>query len=39
MHPMLNIAIQAARSAGKIIVRSIEKHKTLQILQKGQNDF
>lgn len=39
MHPMLNIAVRAARSAGTIIVRSLEKSHNLQIDKKGQNDF
>jgi myo-inositol-1(or 4)-monophosphatase len=39
MHPMLNIAVRAARRAGAHIVRSIEKRKNLQIDRKSQNDF
>lgn len=39
MHPMLNIAIRAARSAGDLIARSLEKLDTLTISQKGKNDF
>ncbi|MEM7421285.1 MAG: inositol monophosphatase, partial [Pseudomonadota bacterium] len=26
MHPMLNIAVRAARAAGTVIVRGFEKH-------------
>lgn len=39
MHPMLNIAVRAARRAGVLIVRSIEKRQNLQIDIKGKNDF
>ena len=39
MHPMLNIAIKAARSAGNIIVRSMDQLDTLSVSTKGRNDF
>ena len=39
MHPMLTIAIRAARSAGNLIIRSSDRVGTLQISQKGRNDF
>ena len=39
MHPMLNIAIRAARSAGNIIVRSLQHVEHLEITTKGRNDF
>jgi myo-inositol-1(or 4)-monophosphatase len=39
MHPMLNIAIRAARKAGNHIVKSIENTDALQASQKGLNDF
>lgn len=39
MHPMLNIAVRAARSAGDIISRSVERLDTLTIEVKAQNDF
>jgi myo-inositol-1(or 4)-monophosphatase len=39
MHPILNIAIRAARRAGTVIVKAIEKRQYLQIDTKGQNDF
>jgi len=39
MHPMLNIAIRAARSAGNIIVRSMEHIDRLRITVKAENDF
>jgi len=39
MHPTLNIAIKAARSAGNIIVRSMDQINTLSVSTKGRNDF
>ncbi|MBF7074804.1 inositol-1-monophosphatase [Glaciecola sp. MH2013] len=39
MHPMLNIAVRAARSAGSVIARGFENVDDLQIQQKGENDF
>jgi len=39
MHPMLNIAIKAARQAGDIIIRSADSLGTLKITMKSQNDF
>ena len=39
MHPMLNIAIKAARNAGNIIVRSMDQLDTLSVSTKGRNDF
>ncbi len=39
MHPIVNIAVQAARSAGNTINRSIHKLDTLKISNKGHNDF
>ncbi len=39
MHPMLNIAVRAARSAGNVIARGFETFDDLQIEQKGENDF
>jgi myo-inositol-1(or 4)-monophosphatase len=39
MHPMLNIAVRAARTAGKVIVRSIEQLDKVEIESKGTNDF
>lgn len=39
MHPMLNIAVRAARSAGDIIVRYVDRIDTLSISSKQRNDF
>jgi myo-inositol-1(or 4)-monophosphatase len=39
MHPLLNIAIRAARSAGKIIVQAYERYDTVKVTEKHPNDF
>jgi len=39
MHPMLNIAVRAARQAGRILLRNLEHTETLRVFQKGRNDF
>ena len=39
MHPMLNIAVRAARSAGTVISRAFEQHDKIEIESKGNNDF
>ncbi|MCP4995523.1 MAG: inositol monophosphatase [Gammaproteobacteria bacterium] len=39
MHPMMNIAIRAARSAGNILLRYYEHVDTLTVTAKGMNDF
>lgn len=39
MHPMLNIAIRAARNAGDLIQRSSENVGQLTINKKSKNDF
>ena len=39
VHALLNIAVRAARSAGEIIVRSINRLESLQVTSKGRNDF
>ena len=38
-HPMLNIAVRAARRAGDVIVRHLERVDTLNIAAKQRNDF
>lgn len=39
MHPMLNIAVRAARRAGTIISRSLNRLDEIQVDQKGHQDF
>jgi myo-inositol-1(or 4)-monophosphatase len=39
MHPMLNIAIRAARAAGDAIVRELDRVGDISIDTKGKNDF
>ena len=39
LHPMLNIAIKAARAAGAIINRGSQDLDILKISSKGPNDF
>jgi myo-inositol-1(or 4)-monophosphatase len=38
-HPMLNIAINAARSAGRIIIRHVDRIEQVNITAKGRNDL
>lgn len=37
--PILNIAVEAARSAGNIIVRGLQRKNNLKIAEKGPNDY
>jgi len=39
MHPMLNIAVRAARSAGNLIARNADRIDSLAIETKQRNDF
>ncbi len=39
MHPMLNIAVMAARAAGSIIVRYLDRVDTLDVATKHMNEF
>jgi myo-inositol-1(or 4)-monophosphatase len=39
MHPIINIAVNAARAAGKIILRAQDQIESLQVMQKGKHDY
>lgn len=39
MHPILNIAVKAARQAEKIIMRSIDRLDSVKVSEKGHHDF
>ncbi|QLH42990.1 MAG: inositol monophosphatase [Coxiellaceae bacterium] len=39
MHPMLNIAIKAARDASKIILRSFDRLDRITVTEKSRNEF
>ena len=39
MHPLINIAIKAARNASKNILRAIDRLDTIKIQEKSHNDF
>ncbi|SEP66606.1 myo-inositol-1(or 4)-monophosphatase [Ectothiorhodospira magna] len=39
MHPLLNIAVKAARAAGQVIVRHADRLDTLTVQDKQPNDF
>jgi myo-inositol-1(or 4)-monophosphatase len=39
VQPLLNIAVRAARRAGEIIVRSLNRLESLTVASKGRNDF
>lgn len=39
MHPILNIAIRAARNAGNIIMQSYERMDRIKVVEKQPNDF
>jgi len=39
MHPMINIAVRAARQAGNLLLRYFEHTDTLTVSSKGMNDF
>ena len=39
MHPIINIALRAARRAGRIIVRAMDRVGTLRVEEKAKNDF
>lgn len=39
MQPLLNLAVRAARRAGEVIVRSINRLESIEVSSKGRNDF
>jgi myo-inositol-1(or 4)-monophosphatase len=39
VQPLLNIAVRAARRAGEVIVRSMNRLESLTIASKGRNDY
>jgi myo-inositol-1(or 4)-monophosphatase len=39
MSPMLNIAVRAARAAGRITMRFFERVDTIKVTAKSRNDF
>ncbi len=39
MQPMLNIAVRAARRAGDLIVRNLDRVPSISVQSKGRNDF
>ncbi|MGL5250006.1 MAG: inositol monophosphatase family protein, partial [Enterovibrio sp.] len=39
MHPMLTIAVRAARKAGDFIAKSAEQPDSIETQQKGSNDI
>ncbi|MGL5292892.1 MAG: inositol monophosphatase family protein, partial [Aeromonas sp.] len=39
MHPMLNIAVRAARNAGQVVVKAFSQPENIEVIQKGSNDF
>jgi len=39
MHPLLNIAVRAARNAGEIITRRLGDQRNLDVKRKSPNDF
>ena len=39
MHALLNIAVMAARRAGEVIIRSLNRLESLTVTSKGRNDF
>ncbi len=39
MHPTINIAVRAARNAGRIILRYYERTESLNVDEKSRNDF
>ncbi len=38
-HPTVNVALRAARSAGRIILQAMDRLDRIKVEEKGQNDF
>lgn len=38
-HPILNIAVDAARSGGKTIIRALQRPELIKVAEKSPNDF
>lgn len=39
LHPLVNIGVRAARRAGDVIFRSLNRLESLEVSSKGRNDF
>ena len=39
MHPMLNIALRAARDASNTILEAVSRPNEIKVFEKGPNDF
>ena len=39
MHPLLNIALKAARRAGNVIVRALDNLNALKVNEKSKHDY
>ncbi len=39
MHPMINIAVRAARRAGDVMIRQMNQLESLEVTEKGRNEF
>ena len=39
MHPMINIAVSAARKAGDLMVRAQERLPDIKVMEKSENDY
>jgi myo-inositol-1(or 4)-monophosphatase len=39
MHPMINVAVKAARRAGDVMIRQLNQLEALEVSEKGRNDF
>ncbi len=39
MHPMMNIAVRAARAGGRVITKHLDRLDSIKVESKGRNDF